>query len=190
MSRTRDIALPERFVDYMIRCFSELPLLVVKHSATQVAQGLTQLFDTMSLDCCRWLFVPEVSVEVRVEYIRSMYDVFAAVVAKWPKLEVPDCFQIWWHDVGRAYWDAVTPVINYSELGDEARRLCDTIFEILVKILQLAERVFHSCALHGLGHLHHPGVRQVIQDYIDANLGELSSGGLLWLEQCRGGTNM
>lgn len=45
-------------------------------------------------------------------------------------------------------------------------------------------------ALHGLGHLHHPAVRETVQKFIDTHQGELTEQGLRWVEQCRDGTGM
>ena len=45
-------------------------------------------------------------------------------------------------------------------------------------------------ALHGLGHLHQPAVRETVQKFIDTHQGALTEQGLRWLEQCRDGTVM
>jgi hypothetical protein len=59
------------------------------------------------------------------------------------------------------------------------------MFETLKRILDLPHTETQRCALHGLGHLHHPEVRETVQHYIDANQSQFP---LSWLEQCRDGT--
>jgi hypothetical protein len=55
----------------------------------------------------------------------------------------------------------------------------------LVRILDVPNIETQRCALHGLGHLHHPEVHGIVQRYIDTNK---SAFDLAWLNQCREGT--
>jgi hypothetical protein len=64
------------------------------------------------------------------------------------------------------------------------------MFVTLQEILDLPDLRTKSYALHGLGHLHHPGVRPLIQKHIDQNKDQFSAEGLRWVEQCRDGTVM
>jgi hypothetical protein len=68
--------------------------------------------------------------------------------------------------------------------------LLDAMFETLKLILELKGNHAERCALHGLGHLHHPEVRGLVQSFIDRRRNELDQGALRWLEQCRDGTVM
>ena len=63
--------------------------------------------------------------------------------------------------------------------------MLDVMFETLKGILDLPQREAQRCALHGLGHLLHPAVRDTVQRYIDANKSDFP---LAWLEHCRDGT--
>lgn len=69
-----------------------------------------------------------------------------------------------------------------SKLDSEARCLLDVMFETLGRILLLPDWDSQKSALHGLWHLYHPEVGNVVQEFIDANKSAFS---LKWLEQCR-----
>jgi hypothetical protein len=64
------------------------------------------------------------------------------------------------------------------------------MFETLVQILKLEGDRTRACALHGLGHSHHPGVAKVVQEYIDSLPSDLPSKTRKWLEDCRDGNVM
>jgi hypothetical protein len=64
--------------------------------------------------------------------------------------------------------------------------MCQT----LMRILELPDSRTKDCALHGLGHLHHPAGRESVQKFIDKNKAEFSAHRLKWLEQCLDGTVM
>jgi len=79
---------------------------------------------------------------------------------------------------------------DYAALDDEMRRLLDTALETLGTILGLPDVRCQQYALHGLGHLHHPSGKSVVQQYIDRHRSELDEQGLAWVEACRDGTVM
>jgi hypothetical protein len=64
------------------------------------------------------------------------------------------------------------------------------MFDTLSKILALPDDRTQGYALHGLGHLHHPGVCKLVQDFLDKNRSEMSDDGIRWVEQCRDGIVM
>jgi hypothetical protein len=72
-----------------------------------------------------------------------------------------------------------------SKLDTESRVVLDAMFETLSRILEIPDRETQRCALHGLGHLQHPGVHDLVQRFIETSGAEL---GLKWLEQCRDGS--
>jgi len=43
----------------------------------------------------------------------------------------------------------------------------DVMFETLSNILALDSEFCQRAALHGLGHLHHPGTEQLVQQYLE-----------------------
>ncbi len=76
---------------------------------------------------------------------------------------------------------------NAGILDAEARSLLDSMCDTLSKILELPDRFTQFCALHGLGHLHHPRVASMVQYYIDKHRHELTEQELIVVEACRGG---
>jgi len=98
---------------------------------------------------------------------------------------------MWWDLILEGFWRLPRPFVpgtyrgDASKLDSESRALLDAMFETLKRILDLPCIEAQRCALHGLGHLHHPGVRNTVQHYIDARKSELD---LAWLERCRDGT--
>ena len=64
------------------------------------------------------------------------------------------------------------------------------ILETLEKILVYDDDRCRTCALHGLGHLHHPHVFEIVQAYLEKNKELLSDEGFKWVENCRDGIVM
>lgn len=69
-----------------------------------------------------------------------------------------------------------------SKLDDNSRALLDAMFETLQRSLDLPDTRTQQ-----LGHLHHPGVREWVQEYIDEHRNELTADTLKRVEQCRDG---
>jgi hypothetical protein len=69
-----------------------------------------------------------------------------------------------------------------STIDSESRALLDAMFETLTAILAIPNRSSQQSALHGLGHLYHPSVPNIVQRFIDSNPTGFE---LKWLEQCR-----
>jgi hypothetical protein len=64
------------------------------------------------------------------------------------------------------------------------------MFQTLSRILALSDPRAQEYALHGLGHLHHPEVRNLVQGFLDKHRDEFPPEGIRWVEQCRDGTVM
>jgi hypothetical protein len=79
----------------------------------------------------------------------------------------------------RHYAHALTP---------EQQTIQNALLDVLVRILRLPHLPTQSAALHGLGHLHHPAVPKIVQEYIDLHKDDWSSDAFEYLEACRDGT--
>jgi len=75
-------------------------------------------------------------------------------------------------------------------LNHEHRALLNTMFDVLSQILMLSDQRTQGYALHGLGHLHHPQVKKLVQSFIDENRTKMSVDHIRWVEMCRDGTVM
>ena len=79
---------------------------------------------------------------------------------------------------------------DYSALNGDRKQMAETMYQTLLKILALDHRGCQWCALHGLGHLHHPFVRETVQSYLIVHRNELTDEDVKWVEQCRDGSNL
>jgi hypothetical protein len=62
----------------------------------------------------------------------------------------------------------------FSQLTVDERDLLDVIFETLGRILELPDSRSQQFALHGLGHLNHPAVPALVENYLKAHGDSLS----------------
>jgi hypothetical protein len=182
----------EVVVDYMTKLFSEFGQIATKYSMAQVDQAVWGILGE-NLRLYEFLFDTSVPLPNRLECVRSMYCVFSDFVAKSEADPDPDLsgFFMWRDLVLHGFWTPPRPFVagtyrgDASKLDSESLVLLDVMFETLKRILDLPHTETQRCALHGLGHLHHPEVHDTVQHYIDANKSEFP---LAWLEQCRDGT--
>jgi hypothetical protein len=142
----------------------------------------------------------------RIECIRSMYFVYSDFVVKSDVEIMENCFDMWWDMVAASFWfqtdfleSSGPPEWHFSrrvchgevsKLDRNSRELLDAMFETLQRILELPNHRTQRFALHGLGHLHHPGVHDLVQRYIDDHKNEFADDGVKWMEQCRDGRVM
>jgi hypothetical protein len=180
---------PAILVKHMTKVFSEFGPIANNYSLAQVDQAVWGILGA-NLRLYEFLFDASVPLPDRLECIRSMYHVYSDFVAKLQTDLPPDLsgFFMWWDLTLHGFWTSPRPFIagtwrgDASKLDSESRCLLDVMFETLKHILLLPNRESQQSALHGLGHLYHPEVRSVIQEFIDANKSDFS---LKWLEQCR-----
>jgi hypothetical protein len=179
-------------VGHMTKLFSKFGEIAPKYSLSQIDQGIWGILGE-NLRLYEFLFDTSVPLPNRLECIRSMYCVYSDFVAKSKADPNPDLggFWMWWDLVLHGFRALPKPFVagtytgDASKLDSESRVLLDVMFETLKRILYLPHTETQRCALHGLGHLHHPEVRDTVQHYIDANKSKFP---LAWLEECRDGT--
>ena len=157
-----------------------------------------------NFECQRYLFDRLVPLEKRLACMRSMYCVYADFVASSQVEVMASCFSMWWDFIAKSFWSPFYDYPNGSDsfdeildqyplekdlnkLDEEAWQVLDTMFETLVRILALNDHRAQEYALHGLGHLYHPKVREVVQSYMDAHVNEFTEENLKWVQQCRDG---
>ena len=185
---------PTILVEHMTKLFSEFGPIASKYSLAQVDQAVWGILGGR-LRLHEFLFDATIPLPERLECIRSMYHVYSDFVAKLETDPGPELsgFEMWWDLVLGGFWIPPKPFVpgtyrgDVSKLDQESRVLLDVMFETLKRILDLPHREAQRCALHGLGHLLHPAVRDTVQGYIDANKSDIP---LAWLEHCRDGTVM
>lgn len=175
-------------VDHLIRLFSDFSAAISRYSPLQISHGIWAMFSP-SFSLIEVLWDSSVPLEKRTGCIRAMGKLFTDFVPTHDAEPLQKCFYMWWHIVATGFWahagqfEAAEP----SKLGPEANTLLETMFGTLQQILEVPEPRTQGYALHGLGHLHHPGVRDLVQHYLDRNKGRFTEEHILWIEQCRDG---
>ena len=91
---------------------------------------------------------------------------------------------MWWDMILHTFWREFD---DYATLSVEGRQILETMYQTLLKILALDHEACQWSALHGLGHLNHPLVRETVQSYLDAHRNELTNEEVQWIEGCRDG---
>jgi len=158
------------------------------YSHEQLDQGLRAVFGA-GISCEQYLFDPTVDGTLRIDCIESMYLPFRDVVARHPADVAKSFYWMWWDMILHTFWQTAGRD-DYSALNDDQKQLGETMYQTLSRILALNHRGCQWSALHGLGHLHHPLVRETVQNYLDVYRRELSDEDLHWVEACRDGSIM
>jgi len=182
---------PTIVVKHMTKLFSAFGEIAPRYSLAQIDQGIWGILGE-NLKLYQLVFSDSVPLPNRLECIRSMYHVYSDFVAKSKTVPDPDLsgFWMWWDLLLHGFWTPPRPFVPGTYMGDaskldaESLVLLEAMFETLKRILDLPHTETQRCALHGLGHLQHPDVRDTVQHYIDANKSDLP---LAWLEECRDG---
>jgi hypothetical protein len=164
----------------MCRNFLEVSKI---YSHEELDQGLWAVFGA-AISCEQYLFDPAVDLGLRIDCIESMYVPFRDVVAESIIGKHDSFYWMWWDMILHTFW---LKFDGYATLSAEGRQLHETIYQVLLKILALDHPSCQWSALHGLGHLRHPLVRETVQSYLNAHRNELSDEDVQWIEGCRDG---
>jgi len=186
---------PAVIIDHLTRLFRDFSTVAATYSLEQVDQALGAIIGTkFELTQCLWR--REICLQDRLACIGAMYEVYADFVAPNEAKVMAGCFDMWWDMLAEGFWgrqDAFSDQQRDSavaKLESEDRQLLDKMFETLSRILNLPDQRTQSFALHGLGHLHHPRVPALIDDYVKREGSNWTPEGLKWIAECRAGTVM
>jgi hypothetical protein len=210
-----EISDAAKLVNHLTRLFKDFPTTIKDYSLPQIDQGIWFLLCGPIPRCSDCLMDSSVPLAERVECIRSMYNVFADFVAKSDTEVMENCFDMWWDLLADTFWSSaqfrrfspeqilsMLKSVNVlgirasperahpDQLDTDLREIQSVMLETLIKILKLDDARCQQYALHGLGHLGHPRVAAIVQEYIDTHSAELAPEGIEWLNQCRDGTVM
>jgi hypothetical protein len=184
-------------VTHLTALFRDFARIGRRFTIGQIDQALWELLSPgQELPQCLW--DESVPIPERLECIRAMYSVFSDFVATCNTEQGENCFYMWWDFIADSFWfqpkhfgvDGKLKIrqgeVEKLDASDHA--LLDAMFETLEEILALPDARTKSYALHGLGHLHHPGVQALVQRHIDQYRDSLTPEDLKWAEQCRDGS--
>jgi hypothetical protein len=175
-------------VDHLTMLFSGFGVSTSGYSAAQISHGLwAMLSPTFSLQDALW--DTAVPLEKRQECIRGMGTLFRDFVSANDAEPLQKCFYMWWHIVVTGFWAQAGQfeVQDVAALDPESSTLLNTMFDVLKQVLRVPDPRTQGYALHGLGHLQHPGVRELVQRYLDENKNRFTEEHVQWIEQCRDG---
>ena len=154
------IFIPERICKYYTQLFQQPEFLVERFSKRQLEEGFWAI-QSPNLDCSVFRIIADTDLafETRAQCIRSMYELFKSLFASQP---LDTSVSMWWDSM--CYdWHCGN---RNRERGGEDLQLQDVFFETLTEILFLDSETCQGAALHGLGHLHHPGTEEVVDRYL------------------------
>lgn len=150
----------EIICSYYVKLFRQPEFLIRRFSKAQLDEGFWAI-QGPNLDCAveRVLWDTDLPFAVREECVRSMVDLFRLLFATEP---LDSSVQMWWDSL--CYdWHCGN---RNRDSGGEDLKMQDVMFETLAAILSLDSPICQRAALHGLGHLHHPGTQKLIQQYL------------------------
>jgi hypothetical protein len=151
---------PKRVCEYYVRLFREPSFLRERFSKAQLEQGFWAI-QSCNLSCSVSQLIWDINLPLatREECIKSMLDLFKRLFAAEP---LETSVQMWWDSL--CYdWHCGN---RKRERGGEDAAMQDVMFHTLSSLLALDSPVCQGAALHGLGHLHHPGTEELVHQYL------------------------
>ena len=157
---------PLRLLLFYTRLFAEPAFLRDRFSDPQIEQGFSVILSPL---CPVWsvrdiLEDTDLPFRLRTNCVRAMVSLFEKLFGT-----LPSGFAVYmWWDILAYPWFADT---RSRLAGGEDESMQDVMFETLGRILDLPQAQSQDSALHGLGHLCHPGTEALIDRYLEANPG-------------------
>jgi hypothetical protein len=154
--------VPDTICAYYLRLFREPEFLLNLFSKPQLEEGFWAMMSGTDWSIRNLVWEPEVSFSTREECVRAMFDLFKRFFSVEP---LDTSCHMWW-DAMCYDWHSGN---RRREKGGEDLEMQDVMFQTLAGILFLESQPCQTAALHGLGHLHHPETKGLIQRYIAAH---------------------
>jgi len=145
---------------YYIQLFRQPEFLLERFTKEQLEEAFWAI-PSYNLDCSviRIINDSDLPLSIREECIRSMAELFKRLFAAEP---LNSSVQMWWDSL--CYdWDCGN---RSRERGGEDLKLQDIFFQTLAEVLAIDSWICQGAALHGLGHLHHPRTKELIDRFI------------------------
>lgn len=187
------LSRPETVLRHLTQFFLEFRRVAEGLPLETIDAGINGMFNAAHFELQTVIWNDSLDLNERISCVRSMYRVFSDYVATCEAEVLVGCFYMWWDNICSSFWFEQTrnlPTEDYKLLAEQDRLLLDALFQTLVEILKVDDDRTKNCALHGLGHCHHPSVKPIVQEFIDARRSVLDARDLEWLEKCRDGTVM
>jgi hypothetical protein len=146
---------------YYVQLFRQPESLLTRFTKPQLEQGFWAI-QGPNLNCSVFRIIEDSDQPLsnRGECIDSMTDLFRRLFAKEP---LDTSVQMWWDSL--CYdWHCGN---RSRERGGEDLELQNIFFRALAEVLEIDSWTCQGAALHGLGHLHHPDSKKLIERYIE-----------------------
>ena len=149
-------------VDFVVRLFNRPRFLLNGYSDKKIEQGMWFLFSGREF-LAKLLLDRRVSFADKRRLIRSIEELYKRLFRI---REVGLCVNMFWDGLVCGVFDYKVPAKN---LTSEKKRIQKEMFETLLKILAIRKDYIQLAALHGLGHLQHPGTKRAVEDFLKRN---------------------
>jgi hypothetical protein len=146
---------------YYVQMFKEPEFLLTRYTKEQLEEGFWAI-EGANLDCSvnRIIDDSELRLSIREECIRSMTNLFKRLFAR----EALDTSVFMWWDELCYDWHCGN---RNRERGGEDLELQDVFFQTIAEVLAIDSWICQKAALHGLGHLHHPQTKELIDRFLE-----------------------
>ena len=155
---------PQTTARHYLRLFVDPLGPLARYSDAQIEQGFWAI-QSSTLDCavCELIWESRIALDVRESLVRAMHPLFATLFSQRRLDSAPEM----WGDSLAFDWGAGR---RLRSRGGEDLIMQDVMFDTLSKILELPAGHLQHAALHGLGHLCHPGTPPLIEQWIQRTL--------------------
>jgi hypothetical protein len=148
---------------YYVQLFHRPEFLVSRFTKQQLEEGFWAIMGhTVEWSAANIIDDPNLPLSSRKDCIESMAVLFERLFANEP---LDTSVHMWWDSLCYA-WHCGN---RNRERGGEDLELQDIFFQTLSKVLAIDSWICQGAALHGLGHLHHPGTKELVNRYLDEN---------------------
>ena len=146
---------------YYVQLFHRPEFLVSRFTKQQLEQGFWAIMGhTVEWSTANIIDDSNLPLSSRKDYIESMAVLFERLFANEP---LDTSVHMWWDSLCYA-WHCGN---RNRERGGDDLELQDIFFQTLSKVLAIDSWTCQGAALHGLGHLHHPGTKELVNRYLD-----------------------
>jgi hypothetical protein len=153
----------QKMCAYYVQLFNQPEFLVSRFTRQQLEEGFWAIIGhTVEWSTANIIDDSNLPLSSRKDCIESMAVLFERLFANEP---LDTSVHMWWDSLCNAWHRGHRD----RERGGEDLELQDIFFQTLSKVLAIDSWICQGAALHGLGHLHHPRTKELVNRYLDEN---------------------
>jgi hypothetical protein len=151
----------KKMCDYYVQLFHQPEFLVSRFTKQQLEEGFWAIMGhTVEWSTANIIDDSDLPISSRKRCIESMAVLFERLFADEP---LDTSVHMWWDSLCYA-WHCGN---RNRDRGGEDLELQDIFFQTLSNILAIDSWICQGAALHGLGHLHHPHTKDLVDRYLE-----------------------